>query len=861
MQPERDYESLLESVADGAQIDWAALDASAATSAERTRYRNLRLVARVAELHRTLVLDDELDARAARVDEAALPDPTTWGHLTVTSRLASGAFGRIYRAHDSQLNRDVALKLLRGDVTQSRPVDRILSEARTLAQVRHPNVVTVHGADVRDGRAGLWMELVEGQTLDAWLTAHGPMGAGEAATIGIDLCRALAAVHAAGLVHGDVKAQNVVREQGGRIVLMDFGAGRAQGADAAGVSGTPMYLAPEVLAGEPPTIQSDLYSLAVLLFHLLTRAYPYIAVDVDGLRNAHADGDRRWLRDLRPDLPSELVQTIEQGLEADPARRSGSAGEMERALHRATRARGVEEPVAVPVPSGWQWPTLRFALTAAALVIVIVGLIATGLRIMNPGALAATKSIAVLPLVEVAGTSGSAGMSEGLHDQLITTLGQIKSLRVVSRTSVLQFKGSQLPSSAIAKNLGVDAALESTLWYVDGGLAGTSRVRVNSSLMIAGENVPIWSQTFDRPLGELFALQADIAREVAKGLNVPITALESSRLNHPQQTNPAAEAAYLQGRQELSQYGRQRARRALEAFERAAQLDPQYALAHAATARAYVVLAELGDVSRQEGRASATAAIQKALNIDENLPEARAALGDIKWSYDWDWLGAEAEFKRALEVNPSFTYARKRYAGLLTAARRLDEGLDEAVKAEALDPRSAEAMTEHGMILYYGRDYPGARDILHRALELEPKRGGALAMIGRIDEAEGHFDAALDVFRKMRQIVGSGNIGLDTEIIRVEALSGRRDEAEQHLSELQRSVAANHQHIASKVLANVELAFGNRDRALDLLQEAVNERDPDMLWLAVDARYDDLRPMPRFATLLAQLRIPDVRKK
>src|SRR6478609_9045085 len=180
MQPERDYESLLESVADGADIDWSALEASAATSAERTRYRNLRLVARVAELHRTLVLDE---ASPALADQSASVDPASWGHLTITSRIASGAFGRIYRAHDSQLNRDVALKLLRGDITLFRPVERLLSEARTLAQVRHPNVVTVHGADVRDGRAGLWMELVEGKTLDAWISTHGPMGAGEATTI------------------------------------------------------------------------------------------------------------------------------------------------------------------------------------------------------------------------------------------------------------------------------------------------------------------------------------------------------------------------------------------------------------------------------------------------------------------------------------------------------------------------------------------------------------------------------------------------------------------------------------------------------------------------------------------------------
>src|SRR5262245_39999085 len=211
MLPERDqYESLLESVADGAEVDWAALDAGAATSAQRQRYRNLRLVARVAELHRTLVLEKD-DRPLANLEAAPVADPQAWGHLSIASRLASGAFGQIYRAHDPQLNRPVALKLLRSDITLLRPVDRLLGGARTLAQVRHPNVVTVHGADVRDGRAGLWMELVDGQTLEAWLSTHGPMGAGEATAIGIDLCQALAAVHAQGLVHGDVKAQNVMR--------------------------------------------------------------------------------------------------------------------------------------------------------------------------------------------------------------------------------------------------------------------------------------------------------------------------------------------------------------------------------------------------------------------------------------------------------------------------------------------------------------------------------------------------------------------------------------------------------------------------------------------------------------------------
>src|SRR3954452_23797141 len=371
MQPERDYESLLESVADGAEIDWGALEGSAATSAERSRYRNLRLVARVAALHRTLVLDDEVPSPLTRVNESTSGDPDAWGHLTIKSRIASGAFGRIYRAHDSHLNRDVALKLLRGDITLLRPVERVLAEARTLARVHHQNVVTVHGADVRDGRAGLWMELVEGQTLDAWVSAHGTMGAREAAAIGIDLCRALAAVHGAGLVHGDVKAQNVMREKGGRIVLMDFGAGRAQGADAAGVAGTPMYLAPEVLAGQPPTAGSDLYSLGVLLFYLLTRTFPYKGDDIEGLRAAHADGHREWLRDRRPDVPSELVHTIERALEPDPVRRYATAGAMERDLGEKHAVSAIDGKAQLRRSSAW----VAFALTAVGLVCVIAALI------------------------------------------------------------------------------------------------------------------------------------------------------------------------------------------------------------------------------------------------------------------------------------------------------------------------------------------------------------------------------------------------------------------------------------------------------------------------------------------------------
>ena len=860
MLPERDqFESLLESVADGEDLDWAALDAAAATSAERRRYGNLRLVARVAEMHRTLVLEEEEEDQVpATLDADAVPaDPVTWGHLSISSRLASGAFGQIYRAHDPQLNRPVALKLLRRDVTLFRPVDRLLGEARTLAQVRHSNVVTVHGADVREGRAGLWMELVDGETLESRLSTHGPMGAGEISPIGIDLCQALAAVHGQGLVHGDVKAQNVMREKGGRIVLMDFGAGRTQGADVVGVAGTPMYVAPEVLAGAPPTPQSDLYSLGILLFHLLTGKFPYSAVDLDGLRAAHADGARTWLRDLRPDLPHALVQTIERAIDPDPARRFATAGAMERALHpdavRPVDRQSARERVRRVHPG--------FALAAVALLAVVVGLVAWSRRAVTPSESTAIRSIAVLPMADLS-PQPTGYLADGLHDELIATLGQIQSLRVTSRSSVMKFKGSAVSAGEAARMLGVDAVLESTVSYTGVGSSGDSgHVRVNASLLMAGATTPEWSKVFEKPFSDLASLQGDLARAIAATIRAKVTPEESARLNRSRQRNPAAEDAYFQGRKQLEQYGSDRSKRAIDAFERAAALDPQYALAYVGAARAYFNLGSGGDLKQTEARALAAAQLRKAQDIDADLPEVRATSADIKFYYDWDWEGAEADYKRALEVNPSYTYARRRYAGLLSAARRHDEAVEQMALAETLDPLAVEAVVDHGMTLYYRRDYSAARAILDRAVQIEPGSTRALIMLGRIDEAESRFDEALQVTSVALGQIGmdKGTIPLRVQAIRLKALAGQTAEAQQAFNELRRRAEEARLTIPSQHLAYLQIALGNLDQGMSLLEEAAGDRDPGLLWVAVDPRVDRVRPMPRFSALLARLGLPEAR--
>jgi hypothetical protein len=350
---------LAQSIADGASIDWDEIDRLPADEGLRKLLKVLRVVDDVAEVHRSAADDvapssDRITTRPAGTQlsqksfgargQPAPRDPQDsgglgqWGHLQLLRKIGEGSFGVVYHAHDTWLDHPVALKLLKSTVAGRDLSSRILHEARKLARVRHPNVVTVHGADSHDGQVGFWMDLVQGTTLEQ-LVLGGRLSAGEATYIGQEVCRALAAVHQAKLVHRDVKAQNVMRaKDGGRIILMDFGAGEFIN-DRPATSrrqGTPLYLAPEILAGEHASVRSDIYAVGVLLYYLVTSNFPVRAASVPDLIGAHQRGERRRLRDRRPDLPDSFISVVERAIDPDPARRFASAGEMDAALSGGT---------------------------------------------------------------------------------------------------------------------------------------------------------------------------------------------------------------------------------------------------------------------------------------------------------------------------------------------------------------------------------------------------------------------------------------------------------------------------------------------------------------------------------------------
>lgn len=375
---------LAESVADGEPIDWDALGGLAADPHLRALFDHLRIVAGVADVHRSQV--DEDTPRPGPDADSSLPvryaATERWGHLALIRKIGEGAFGEVYLAHDTWLDHPRALKLLKPEVASRVAPSQLLHEARKLVRVRHPNVVTVHGADRHDGRVGFWMDFIDGHTLAERL-ADGRLSVGEAAYIGQELCQALAAVHLQNLIHRDVKAQNVMRAtDDGRIILMDFGAGEIAGAQmATRPQGTPLYLAPELFAGRPATTLSDIYALGVLLYYLVTSDFPVGGTTVDELEAAHRAGHRRPLRAVRPDLPAWFVAAVERALASDPAQRFATAAEMHEALgppQPATDFRTAQDRSTAAVRTSARPVVARVSLllTIGAAIIEVVGFLA-----------------------------------------------------------------------------------------------------------------------------------------------------------------------------------------------------------------------------------------------------------------------------------------------------------------------------------------------------------------------------------------------------------------------------------------------------------------------------------------------------
>lgn len=885
---------LAASVADGTtDIDWDAAESSLQTDEDRQLLRDLKVLAGISDLHRkngppaapteprsTRKVVGRIGPHPAAdlptIEEHVLPirskAPTEyWGHLALLEQIGQGSFGHVYRAEDTRLDRDVALKLLRPGRATSELAEKILHEGRILARIRHRNVVTVFGAEEREGRVGLWMEYVRGRTLEQLLRSQGPFGAREAALIGQELCRALAAVHKAGLVHRDVKAQNVMREEGGRLVLMDFGAGQVvqtEGQSPSGrLTGTPLYLAPELLRGEEATVRSDVYSLGVLLFHLVTAQYPVNAGSLDDLHDAHTSGRRLRLNDARPDLADDFIRVIERALSSDSRRRYASAGAMQEALSRSlgldstisverqpTVAPG-EHAVAPPVAasgagkSGRRWWTVAsFGFAGGAALVAALAALWPAPTAKTP----ATPVSVLAPVITVRPMGGSAvdTLTLALAGDLAQTLRSSPDLRVTSEEAVSALNRPGEQSAGIMGALQTDALIEVLpVSRRTDGLYASARV------LVAGA-VPVTLAPVG-PAGDLSALTSQLLERLAPRLRMDVATLRPiSARSRLAATTPDALQRYMRGSLLLARGANEALPEAADEFRAAMMLDPNFAPAYARWAQTLMRRYRAAQLTGADAFDSVRAAVAQALAIDPDNSDAFAVSADLWAEADRDWTRAESDFERALSRNPSNEYARTRYAMLLSGRGRTTEAIDQLTEARRLAPLSSTLQGYFGMALHYaGRDEEAIR-VFQQLQRVDREWSAALVGLCRVQTAVGDYAAALKSCRLVEQRRTEQPAFVDAQLATIFAGQGRRDQAVAKVAELVQRHAeapADQQADLAFFLAVAQVGLGQYDEAFAWLEHALEGRSSRLLYLRIDPRFNALHGDPRFTDLVARV--------
>jgi TolB-like protein/Tfp pilus assembly protein PilF/tRNA A-37 threonylcarbamoyl transferase component Bud32 len=819
-------------ILDGDAIDWASAE-DTADETERPLLDQLRLLAALADLHR-------------------VAKPEYWGHLRVLERIGRGAFGEVYRAWDTRLDREVALKLLpaasNGSDAPATTFDAnsIIQEGRLLARVHHANVVTIYGAERIEDRIGLWMELVRGRTLEQILKQGKIFSAAEAVEIGIELCRAMTAVHAAGLLHRDIKAHNVMLADDGRVVLMDFGTGRElTDPSDAGLAGTPLYLAPEILRGRAASVRSDVYSAGVLLYHLLTGSYPVRARGLRDLRLAHERQQRTSLDVARPDLSPALVRIVERAIEPDAEDRYQSASSLTTDLE-SLRPRA--ELVAAPASGARaKWPGFavghwRVAAMFVGVTLVVWLALAGRLPFGTPAP--TTTTLAVLPFDQLNTTTGDDHLGLGLADALIARLSNVRQIVVRSTSAVRELGGFNLEPVEAGRRLRVQFVIDGTIQR------SADRIRVRVQLVDVGRGAPLWAGTFDERFTEILSVEDSISRRIVEALTLRLGSDEMARLARHGTQDPEAHLLYFKGRYFWNKRKTANLKTAIAYFQQAIDRDPGYAEAFAGLADAYALLAAIGGpdaLPPHDAMPRARAAATAALRLDEHLADAHTSLGYVASNYDWDWAVAEREFRRAIVLNPNYATARHWYCWYLIMMGRLDEAEAEITRAQELDPLSPIINTTVGVPAFYARQYDRALDRFKRAAEVGPDFWLTHVWLGWTYSETGRWVEAIGEFQREEDLGALKYGGLGYTYAR----AGDQRAAREVLAGALRT--SEQQYLSSHAIAIIYAALGEDDAAFRWLERALSERDEEMTLIKVDPRLDSLRSDARFAPLVERV--------
>jgi serine/threonine-protein kinase len=782
----------------------------------------------------------------------------------VIDSVGAGGMGEVYRARDTRLGRDVAIKVL-PEAVRSDPerLRRFEIEARAASRLNHPNILAIFDVGEHRGAPYVVSELLEGHTLRERLTmplqptaVTLAVGAATARTVpaglplrevveyGTQVALGLAAAHDKGILHRDIKPENIFLRTDGFVKILDFGLAKLTEPPPADtkaptlarvdtepglVMGTVRYMSPEQARGAAVDARTDVFSLGVVLYEMLAGWAPFDGASLAEVLLAILEREPTPLTQVRSDVPEDFDRVVGAALRKDRERRYASAAELARDLR--TLALAIDSGAASPASSRTRG---RLALSAAAT-------LAEGAPRVVRRTRKAVDSLAVLPLANASGGARTEYLSDGITESIINSLAQLPKLRVVPRSTVFRYKGRDEDPQQLGREMGVRAVLAGRVLRVDDALV------VKVELVDVANESQIWGEQFTRRLTDIFALQEEIAREISEKLRLKLTGEDRRRLAKRYTDSTEAYQLYLKGRYCVNKRTFDRLKKAIEYFRKAIDLDPNYALAYAGMADAYGLMGSAtGGLPPRETYPKAKAAALKALEIDDTLGEAHSALGFFRLLNDWDWAGAEREFKRAVELNPNYPSAHDGYGFFCKVTGRHEEAIAACRRALDLDPLSLFITMSVAWAYYFARDFDRALEYGGKALEMDPGFGVAYWNIGLSHEQKGHYDQAIASFKQAVALSGRIPTFL-AHLGRAWALAGRKVEAQVVLDELHE--AASRRYVSSYYFAIVHFGLGETERGFEYLDRAYEERAGFLAFLCVEPIFDSVRDDPRFDEL------------
>jgi serine/threonine-protein kinase len=783
----------------------------------------------------------------------------TLGHYRIFEKIGAGGMGEVYRAQDGHLDREVAIKVLRpGTLADESSRKHFRKEALALSKLNHPNIATIHDFDTQQDVDFLVMEYIPGVTLSDRLK-EASLPEKQVIALGMQLAEGLSAAHEHGVVHRDLKPGNLRLTGDGRLKILDFGLAKLCASSAASpasetlsethaMAGTLPYMAPEQVLGGEIDARTDIHAVGAVLYEMATGRRAFPSSQRSQLTSAILRRSPRPAGSLNPRLSPELSRIIGKCLEKEPENRYQSAKELVVDLRRLQT--GALTAQAPPIRPFRVWSARAVGLGVGVLALVIAFNVGGWRdRLLGRTGGPRIESLAVLPLANLSGDPQQEYFTDGLTEALIAELSQISSLKVISRTSAIQYKATKKSLPQIAAELHVDGVVEGTVQR------SGDRVRITAELIYGPTDTHLWAQTYDHELHDILAVESSVASAIAQAIQVKLTPQEQAHLIAVRQVNAAAYEDYLRGRYEWNKRTAEGLRQAILFFQQAVAKDPRFAMAYAGLADSYLLLAYTAEtVSPTEAVPKAKESAQKALALDRTLAEAHTTLGAIRFYYDWNWVGAEDEFQRAIKLKPSYATAHHWYGLYLEWMARIPEATSQLERAQQLDPLSPVISVNMSSAYYVARDYNRAVEQLNKALELDPNFWLVYWNLGDVLIALRQYPQAIADLQKAVELSGR-NTGALAALGYAYAVGGDRNRADQVLREL--TNLSKRQYVSPADLAYVEFGLGNDDQAFAWMEKAYQEHSDFLVRLKVDPLLDRVRPDPRFRDLLRRLNLSE----